>query len=144
MSTVRRRWRTWKHNLKNNILKKWSTSGPISNNSWKKVKRGTQQRLFICRISFGVLGYPLTTRGINQSFNAYNVVLHSTRSVPNNCSCKAMCFTLKCVKFFINTSLSFCYSFKRCWMLPRNDKHFKQGSAAFRTMKCCQTCSFYR
>uniref|UniRef100_A0A669QQN4 A-kinase anchoring protein 9 n=1 Tax=Phasianus colchicus TaxID=9054 RepID=A0A669QQN4_PHACC len=41
----------------------------------------------------------------NQFFNAYHFVLPTNRSVPNNCSCKAMCFTLKFEKLFINTSV---------------------------------------
>uniref|UniRef100_A0A669QQP9 A-kinase anchoring protein 9 n=1 Tax=Phasianus colchicus TaxID=9054 RepID=A0A669QQP9_PHACC len=43
----------------------------------------------------------------NQFFNAYHFVLPTNRSVPNNCSCKAMCFTLKFEKLFINTSVTF-------------------------------------
>uniref|UniRef100_A0A8C3LBN4 A-kinase anchoring protein 9 n=1 Tax=Chrysolophus pictus TaxID=9089 RepID=A0A8C3LBN4_CHRPC len=56
----------------------------------------------------------------NQFFNAYNFVLPTNRSVPNNCSCKAMCFTLKFEKLFINTSVKFFCFFKRCRLLPRD------------------------
>lgn len=56
----------------------------------------------------------------NQFFNAYNFVLRTDRSAPNNCSCRAMYFTLKFEKLFINTSLTVFCSFKRCWLLPRN------------------------
>lgn len=76
----------------------------------------------------------------NQFFNAYNFVLHTNRSVPNNCSCKAMCFTLKFEKLFINTSFSLLFFQEMLIAAKKLHKHYEQHSATFRTKICCKIC----